>query len=55
MAKNFKFIEIILRDGIKTKINICFIDDIIEINGKVHVLINGEYYQTEFSQLDEFI
>ena len=51
--KKYKFIKTILR-GIEVNMNTCFISDIVEIDGKAQVFINGEWWQTDLTKKQIF-
>ena len=52
--KQWKFIKVLFND-IWLNINICFIIDILEINGLVEVFINGEWHKTKLTKKEILI
>ena len=46
--RGFNFINTTLR-GVSVNMNTCFISDILEMNGKAEVFINGEWWKTDLT------
>lgn len=46
--RGFNFIITTLR-GVSVNMNTCFISDILEMNGKAEVFINGEWWKTDLT------